>query len=490
MDSQDLLLLSQLAKQLATLHVIDNELHQDMTDVEQLVQIDLGELRATIAPKARQYAESKAEGLSIQSNLVMASQIEVDFHNVFFKASVKLEEKGFFGSAWHKRYMVVGATKLFIYFKGFETKPQDILPFETLLIRKDERNGILEVKSKGNQLYRFEAIDNPEDHGETAEHRVNFELFHAWLLNRSLATSYSTSCTLHGDRPDQRLLRHLTHNLREKTPIALHVDDNALSLTAAGLLSDILTKSRDDWPIARSIHTLSITNSALKRAHLICFVEGFRGNSHLTKLILDDNDFSADLSDTLFESLHTCTRLEEISLRNCRLQDVNCVSLARYLAVPSLPLRSLDLSYNLISGNGIAILKNSVLAYYNAQPVPAWTLTALNLNNNLIGSVGLSELAVLLDKPWCQLRILSLKANHITSTGLRAFATAVRQNSGLVELDLTENPLNDQGLDALYQALQVNQSVKKTQFDVEVCLQETAHTALRLVSLTDTVSVE
>ncbi|XP_048020981.1 NACHT, LRR and PYD domains-containing protein 12-like [Megalobrama amblycephala] len=190
-----------------------------------------------------------------------------------------------------------------------------------------------------------------------------------------------------------------------------------------------------------------------------------RSNSHLRELDLTQNKIGGTglmlLSDGL-KDLHC--KLEKLC--NCDITDEGCAALASALRSNS-HLRELSLSENKIGGRGLTLLSDGLkdphcklekLLLFNCNITAegcAALASALRSNSHLrelylfennIGGAGLTLLSDGLKDPHCKLEKLRLFDCNITAEGCAALASALRSNSHLRELDLTQNKIGDKGL--------------------------------------------
>jgi Ran GTPase-activating protein (RanGAP) involved in mRNA processing and transport len=89
------------------------------------------------------------------------------------------------------------------------------------------------------------------------------------------------------------------------------------------------------------------------------------------------------------------------------------------------------------------------------------TLVELDLTNNAIGDNGSIALADTLQNNRNHLEVLILGNNGIASIGAQALATALHHNVFLVHLDISSNNLEDIGTTAIASALRYNTKLKK-----------------------------
>ena len=135
-------------------------------------------------------------------------------------------------------------------------------------------------------------------------------------------------------------------------------------------------------------------------------------------------------------------RLQVLSLANCEISDEEITRQDYGLAAAlkgnrdSLPLTSLQLSFNNISHKGLEALMNGLWG--------SKTLKELRLDNNDIGDRGAQQLAAIL--PYLKtLETLDVGFNNINNKnqGMKILMKAVAEANNLTTLSLSGNPMQD-----------------------------------------------
>ncbi|XP_051729705.1 NACHT, LRR and PYD domains-containing protein 12-like isoform X1 [Ctenopharyngodon idella] len=192
-----------------------------------------------------------------------------------------------------------------------------------------------------------------------------------------------------------------------------------------------------------------------------------RSNSHLRELDLSENKIGGAGLTLLSDGLKDphC-KLEKLKLNTCDITAEGCTALASALR-SNAHLRELDLSVNKIGGRGLTLLSDGLkdphcklekLWFFHcnitAEGCAALAsalrsnshLRELSLSGNKIGDKGLMLLSDGLKDPYCKLEKLRLFDCDITAGGCAALTSALRSNSHLRELDLTQNKIGGRGL--------------------------------------------
>lgn len=92
--------------------------------------------------------------------------------------------------------------------------------------------------------------------------------------------------------------------------------------------------------------------------------------------------------------------------------------------------------------------------------IPSSSLVMLNLGKNEITDDACTELSNCLAAHYCPLRELFLDHNEIGNKGAVVISNGLSKNSGLFTLDLNSNNIGEQGVEALYETLCLNETVE------------------------------
>ncbi|XP_060705246.1 NACHT, LRR and PYD domains-containing protein 3-like isoform X1 [Hemiscyllium ocellatum] len=163
----------------------------------------------------------------------------------------------------------------------------------------------------------------------------------------------------------------------------------------------------------------------------------------LQTLKLISNDLDVHCCEELASGLSTNQSLVELNLSRNQLKDMEMMALCNALKKPECKLQILHLNHNQISSDCCEVL-SSALAQNKA-------LFHLNLTHNKLGNAGVKILCRALKNNVCKLQMLSLKYNSLTYDCCEELAFAVKENSELLDLDISANKITDGGVKLLCQ---------------------------------------
>ncbi|XP_062382882.1 NACHT, LRR and PYD domains-containing protein 3-like, partial [Sardina pilchardus] len=139
--------------------------------------------------------------------------------------------------------------------------------------------------------------------------------------------------------------------------------------------------------------------------------------------------------------------LKELNLSDNELHDAGVQHLSELLKNPHCKLEKLWLQYCSLTEKSCAVIAS-------AARLNSCSLKELNLSYNKLHDAGVQHLSKLLKNPHCKLEKLVLFKCSLTEKSCAAIASAARSNScSLKELDLSENELDDAGVQHLSELL-------------------------------------
>uniref|UniRef100_A0A667Z122 NACHT LRR and PYD domain-containing protein n=1 Tax=Myripristis murdjan TaxID=586833 RepID=A0A667Z122_9TELE len=223
---------------------------------------------------------------------------------------------------------------------------------------------------------------------------------------------------------------------------------------------------------------LETLSCKLTESSCASMASALKSNPHLTELDLSENELQDSGVELLSAGLESPNcRLKTLRLRRCRLSESSCASLAS--ALKSNPhLTELDLSENELQDSGVELLSaglespNCRLKTLRLRSC-GWTesscasmasalksnphLRELDLSENQLQDSGVKLLSAGLESPNCRLKTLSsifyslfrLSGCWLTESSCASLASVLKSKPHLTELDLSENQLQDSGVELL-----------------------------------------
>ncbi|XP_026318698.1 protein phosphatase 1 regulatory subunit 37 [Hyposmocoma kahamanoa] len=234
--------------------------------------------------------------------------------------------------------------------------------------------------------------------------------------------------------------------------------------------------------ISRALHAFScklrvlcLQRTLLAGDPLLCLVIALKTNTSIRELRLGDNQLTASDAAQLALLLRYNTRLQLLDLSNNQIQDAGAGHIAEALAdqatqtppsATNSPMSPHQCPLSGYESRGLAflVLWNNQLtrncAHHLSKALTSKSLCVLNVGRNALGGEALRALGA------CGALVsLGLQAARLGPTAARALADLVAADHKLQRLDLRDNKLGEQGLQAILQALSKNTSL--TQIDLD-----------------------
>ncbi|XP_057187774.1 uncharacterized protein si:ch211-196h16.5 [Triplophysa rosa] len=292
------------------------------------------------------------------------------------------------------------------------------------------------------------------------------------LLKLRPVVDASKSARLHFCKLSEKCCAGLASVLTSKSSFLRdsNLSGNSFGDSGVKLLSDALKNPNC------KLEKLRLSSCNIKDEGCVALTSVLRSNSsHLRELDLSRNKNLGDSGVKLLSAglENPNCKLKKLVLWKCNITDEGCAALASALKSNS-HLRKLNLTNNNLGDSGVKLLSD-VLENPNCKLeklvlrgcgvtegcvalasalISNSHLRDMNLSRNKLGDSGVKLLSAGLENPNCKLEKLKLTSCGVRDEGCVALASALRSNSHLRKLNLSENNLGDSGVKLLSAGLE------------------------------------
>ncbi|TRY85191.1 hypothetical protein DNTS_018412 [Danionella cerebrum] len=209
-------------------------------------------------------------------------------------------------------------------------------------------------------------------------------------------------------------------------------------------------------PAVMNCRRALLAGCCLSQQHCEVVCSALQSNPHLEELDLSNNDRLHDGVRAVCEGLKSsCCQLSSLRLAGCRLSLPQCESLFSALQ-SSKSLRELDLSNNLLKDSEVKLLCDGLRFAHELNSLSSSlrsshsSLRKLDLSNNDLQDSGVTYLCDALKTTECCLQNLRLAGCRLTGLCCESWSSVLQSsNCCLQKLDLSNNDLQDSGVERL-----------------------------------------
>ncbi|XP_062394323.1 protein NLRC5-like [Sardina pilchardus] len=288
------------------------------------------------------------------------------------------------------------------------------------------------------------------------------------LLSEGLCNPHSKLQTLRlcncGISDEGHVCLALTLMLNPSCVKELDVSNNHPGESAQKLLSATLEDPH------RKVETIQLNQCHLSKASCKMIASVLQRTTTLRKLDMSDKLEDEELLELCVGLRDSKCQLETLRLADCNLLDLSCGIVATVLQSPN-SLIELDLSHNDLSDCGVLFLSKGLSSPHSklqtlrlcnccisnggyvylalALMLNPSCVKELDVRNNIAGESAQNLLSATLEDPHRNVETLQLNQCHLSKASCEMIASVLQRTSTLRELDMSNNNLEDEGLQDL-----------------------------------------
>ncbi|XP_036928496.1 protein phosphatase 1 regulatory subunit 37 isoform X2 [Acanthopagrus latus] len=304
-----------------------------------------------------------------------------------------------------------------------------------------------------------------------AEHMNTDRKVDSCITLTEVMVAYQQSCSRHQVQPREHILQQLQGVCVGGSVKCLDLKGERLDHRSCEALEVILKSLHFDF-----INLQAAQLEENGAASLLDMILYYESTTHLD--ISDNSSMGTSCWRALAHLIKQSVRLSRLDVCNVPVVDYPAQSLSRALLTSRLTvlhlhnaqlsgmplytlvgalksnktLQELHLTNNLLNSYQDALQLGDLLRYNT-------TLLTMELSNNSVADAGLEELCDGLSQQTAGLKVLLLRNNQITATGMVHLAKALPELKVLQVLDLGENLLGNEGVQVIREPLMVNCSL-------------------------------
>ena len=235
----------------------------------------------------------------------------------------------------------------------------------------------------------------------------------------------------------ERWIPHIAFGLHNNTTVrTLNISQNIMSVNEVKAISDSLKNNT-------TLEELNMSHCLKYGIDFKVIAEVFQTNYTLKKFNISSNFLDdsavADISDCLKNN----TTLQELNLSNNMITGIGSKKIA--MCFHDGPLQKFDISYNVISDEGVKAINDSLKNNTVLQEIK---MSGVNIDN-----VEAREMVNLF-----QVRKLSVSDNNIPT---ETISECLKHNKFLQDLDISKNRITNEGIEKITEVIKVNSILRK-----------------------------